>query len=89
MQNNFNLHTYIWYNLWVYPQSHDPTRENRKNCDPTRGSIRPVDNSDKSSYGFTGGSLSDRASVTWFRPVTHRDLKVPDPTDDFPALHSS
>ena len=35
-------------------------------------SIRPVDNSDKPSYGFTCGSLSDRASDTWIRPVTDR-----------------
>ena len=44
--------------------------KNRKSRDLTRGSIRPVDHSDKSSYGLTGGSLSDRASVTWIRPVT-------------------
>ena len=29
-----------------------------------------LDNSDKPSYGFTCGSLSNRASVTWIRPVT-------------------
>ena len=42
----------------------------RNKCDSTHGSIRPVDNSDKPSYGFTGGPLSDRSSVTWTRPVT-------------------